>query len=371
MNVLSVCSGVGGMDRGLEAAGMNVVGLCELDSHARSVLARHWRDVPCHDDLTTLDGSDWHGRVDVVCGGTPCTDLSVAGRRAGLDGEHSRIFWDFCRVADHSAAGWVLWENVAGALSSNDGDDFAAVLWGLTGFRPTVPEDGWRTIGVCVGPRRTAVWRLLDARWFGVAQRRRRVFVVAGARAERVIPVLADAACVPRGARPGGTAGQVVAALTANGVGAGGGPDDNAGQAGHLIGFYPFSGLDCQASTEVFGTLRVGSSIGLPSGPAIAYAMRGRNDGAELELGEPDVYNALRAGDGGSSRQNGVLTPELAVRRLTPRECERLMGWPDDWTRWTADGTEISDSHRYRMCGNGVVSPVAEWIGRRIMEAAA
>ena len=89
-----------------------------------------------------------------------------------------------------------------------------------------------------------------------------------------------------------------------------------------------------------------------------------------MEMGEPDIYNTLRAGDGGSSRQNGVLTPDLAVRRLTPRECERLMGWPDDWSKWAADGRVIADSHRYRMCGNGVVAPLAEWIGRRMVTVA-
>lgn len=395
------------MDRGLEAAGMTVVGLCELDPTARSVLARHWPDVPCLDDITNFDGKAWRGRVDLVAGGTPCTDLSVAGRREGLAGEHSRIFWDFCRVATDSAAPWVLWENVAGALSSNDGEDFAAVLWGLTGFRPAVPEDGWRTIGVCVGPVRTAVWRLLDARWFGVAQRRRRVFVVAGSRTDCSLSVLVEPESVPRGTRPGSEAGESVAALTAHGVGTCG-ADDNQGQAGHLvvdlaqvtsgdnrsnpqpgdpapslaatsrpITFSPMS-FDWQAGgaserTYIHDSTPQVRSLTTSKTLAIAYplAMRGRADGAELELGEPDVYNALRAGDGGSSRQNGVLTPELAVRRLTPRECERLMGWPDDWTRWTADGIEIADSHRYRMCGNGVVSPVAEWIGRRIMEVAA
>jgi DNA (cytosine-5)-methyltransferase 1 len=117
-------------------------------------------------------------------------------------------------------------------------------------------------------------------------------------------------------------------------------------------------------------------SLGCTRHPAIAHAyplaMRGRADGAELEMGDPEIYNSLRAGDGGSSRQNALLTPDLAVRRLTPRECERLMGWPDDHTRWADDGTEIADSHRYRMCGNGVVAPVAEWIGRRLpMEVAA
>lgn len=422
MNVLSLFSGAGGLDLGLERAGMTIVGHCELDPTARQVLARHWPDVPCHPDVTTLDGRDWYGRVDVVAGGSPCTDLSMAGRRAGLAGEHSGLFWHQCRIAAQCSAGWVVWENVYGALSSNAGDDFAAVLWGLTGFRPAVPEDGWRTVGVCAGPDRTAVWRVFDAQWFGVAQRRRRVLVVAGPRDACGPEVLVEPDSVPGGTRPGRTPGQAVAALTSTGVGTSG-ADDNQAQAGHLIPALMArcgSTLDDQqtgqlvvdaaqitspvnrsnprpgdpaptvASTgrliaftakdygqdagEIAPTLRAGGGPGANGGvmPAVAYplAVRGRDGGAVMEMGEPDIYNTLRAGDGGSSRQNGVLTPDLAVRRLTPRECERLMGWPDDWSKWAADGRVIADSHRYRMCGNGVVAPLAEWIGRRMVTVA-
>lgn len=324
MRVLSLFSGAGGLDRGLELAGHEVVAQCEIDATCRELLREMWPETPIYDDVTTLDGRPWRGRVDLVAGGSPCQDLSVAGRRAGLDGERSGLFWHQCRIAAESAAGWVLWENVAGALSSNEGEDFAAVLWGLTGLRPAVPADGWRTVGVCVGPDRTAVWRLLDARWFGVAQRRRRVFVVAGPRARCGPEVLLEPESCggDLAARP--EAGEVVAALTSNGVGTCG-PDDNQAQAGHLV---------------------------------VAVS--------EFELGEAEVYNSLRAGDGGSSRQNAVLTPDLTVRRLTPLECERLMGWPDDWTRHGAVGRVFADSHRYRMCGNGVVSNVAAWIGSRL-----
>jgi len=126
------------------------------------------------------------------------------------------------------------------------------------------------------------------------------------------------------------------------------------------VGDNPTPQLSCGSSTG-------GAMLGV----AYPLAMRGRADGAELEMGDPDIYNSLRAGDGGSSRANTLLTPDLAVRRLTPRECERLMGWPDDHTRWADDGTEIADSHRYRMCGNGVVAPVAEWIGHRLMAVVA
>jgi len=412
VNVLSVCSGAGGMDLGIERAGCTIAGTCEIHPPARRILAHHWPDVPCWDDLTTLNGNDWHGRVDLVAGGTPCTDLSMAGRRDGLGGEHSRLFWDFVRVAHQSAARWVLWENVAGALSSQRGADFASVLWGLSGHLPGVPADGWATMGVCVGVERAVVWRLLDARWFGVAQRRRRVFALGCPVADigRAIAVLLEPESVCRDTRPSTPPGQGVAALTATGVGTCG-ADDNQAQAGHLIGTltcvadvlaafdstwsgrYPISD-DVGTSP----TLKVGSALGIASPPAVclsenqrgevrltdyarslssgggkpgrgypavAVAMRGRADGVEAELGEPDIYNALRAGNGGSSRQNGVITPDLAMRRLTPVECERLMGWPDGWTEPAG-----ADSHRYAACGNGVVAPVAEWIGRRLIEAA-
>lgn len=397
--VLSLFSGGGGLDLGLETAGAQVAAMCEIDPHAASVLRHHWPDTPVHDDVTTLNPEDFRGRIDLVAGGSPCQDLSVAGRRGGLDGARSGLFWHQCRIADSVHAKWVLWENVAGALSSNDGADFAAVLWGLTGALPDVPDGGWRTAGVVVGPKRTAVWRMLDARWFGVAQRRRRVFVVAGPRGACGPEVLLEPEGLRGNPEPSREAWSGVAALTARGVGTCG-ADGNQAQAGHLIpelantltardgkgaptridagqgnlipiGF-GWSNAAAQGDDVVMDGI---ASLRTKMQPAVAYplAMQGREDGAELEMGEPNVYNALRAGNGGSSRANTVLTPTLAVRRLTPVECERLMGWPDDWTRWgvTATGAvvELADSHRYRICGNGVVSPVAAWIGRRIVEA--
>lgn len=121
--------------------------------------------------------------------------------------------------------------------------------------------------------------------------------------------------------------------------------------------------------------------------PAVlAPTLRPMTDDNEPVLPEtPQITGAILTNWGGSIGANNAVdagayipvpTPavlaegSLAVRRLTPRECERLMGWPDDWTRFTADGTEVADSHRYRMCGNGVASPVAEWVGRCILKAA-
>lgn len=160
---------------------------------------------------------------------------------------------------------------------------------------------------------------------------------------------------MPRGARPGSAAGQAVAALTANGVGAGGGVDDNAAQAGHItvIDLAQITSPDNRSNPQ-------------PGDPAPSLAATSR------PITFNHIQDPIHSGDMASSLTTdglGVITGGLAVRRLTPRECERLMSWPDDWTRWRDDGTEIPDSHRYRFCGNGVVSNCTEWIGRRIIAA--
>lgn len=186
MRVGSLFSGGGGGDLGLRNAGHEVVFGCEIDPKARSVLRYHHPDVPIYHDVkeVTYDRlvADGIAIPELIMGGSPCQDLSVAGRRGGLDGARSGLFWEQCRIADECSAEWVLWENVPGAFSSNKGADFAEVLYGLTGHRPIVPDKGWKSGGICVGPKRAAVWRVLNAQAFGVPQRRRRIFVIAGPR---------------------------------------------------------------------------------------------------------------------------------------------------------------------------------------------
>ena len=195
----SLFSGLGGGDIGFDLAGWSCAWQVERDPSCRRILARHWPDVPKFDDVRDVTGAmlEQYGPVDAVIGGSPCQDLSVAGRRAGLAGERSGLFHEQLRIADECAAPWLLWENVPGALSSANGEDFATVLGLVTGFWPDVPDDGWRNAGWCVGPKRSAAWRVLDAQFVGgcrlhvdergigpVPQRRRRIFLVACAGAE-------------------------------------------------------------------------------------------------------------------------------------------------------------------------------------------
>ena len=176
---VSLFAGVGGFDLGFEQAGHTCVGQVEIDKHAQSVLKKHWPDVPLHDDVTTA--TQWAkeigliGKVDIVCGGFPCQDVSVAGKRAGIAGERSGLFWDAIQFAQEVKAQTIVLENVPGLLSSNDGRDFGVVLTALA-------DAGYRHIE----------WRVLDSQFFGVPQRRRRVIIVGSVTDRSTKPVLIE-----------------------------------------------------------------------------------------------------------------------------------------------------------------------------------
>lgn len=174
MRVRSLFSGVGGIDLGLERAGFEVISQCEKDEFRRKILARHWPEVELHDDVTQV--SYERDSADLLCGGFPCQDLSVAGRRKGLEGARSGLFFEFARIANEAVpqGGWILIENVPGLLSSKGGRDFGVLL-------STLADLGFHDIA----------WRVCDSRYFGVPQRRRRVFILArrasGQRAAKVL----------------------------------------------------------------------------------------------------------------------------------------------------------------------------------------
>ena len=397
MRAVSLFSGAGGFELGFQRAGIETVLQAENDPVCLSVLERHWPETARLHDVRQVDAASLRGRrgnlerirrgadaeplraerptgdarIGVIFGGFPCQDVSVAGKRAGLSGDRSSLWFEFERVLSQLRPRWVVVENVPGLFSSNAGRDFARVLMGLgeLGY-------GW-------------AYRVLDARWFGVPQRRRRIFVVGClGNAPRAAQVLA--VCESCGGHPqaSGEAGERVAAsLTGGAHGPGTNlpgrhheDDDNlviglADETGYRSLVARESGYRSDWETENFV---VASAVRASDGHHGWSG--GRGDGADnLVVADPiSAHEGKTYSHEGTNnfRLHNVVPVEnvapvenhpLGVRRLTPLECERLMGWPDEWTRYAADGRQIADSHRYRMCGNGVVATVAEWIGHRVV----
>lgn len=384
MRIGSLFSGAGGGDLGLIRAGHDISFACEIDPNARSILRYHHPNVPIYHDVREVTRErlerDRIPLPELVVGGSPCQDLSTAGARAGLDGERSGLFHHQCRIADEVSADWIIWENVLGAFSSNAGRDFATVLGGITGHTPAVPDGGWRTGGVCIGPKRVAVWRVCDSQYFGVPQRRRRIFVVGGPRtmARRTAEVLFESDGVRRDPPKShseteeSASSPVRRSVTSS---RGTHLTDLAGTLSTSCG----TRLDLETDCFVYEPRPVGAltthytlggatEIEGAAGhlvPQWAGSSLGEEIGAGLMVGGM-AGNQLE----GASWQVLVGEQSPVVRRLTPLECERLMGYPDHYTAQgiTDDGRTIrvADTPRYRICGNGIVTPVLEWIGRRL-----
>ena len=436
----SLFTGIGGFDLALQASGMECLWQVERDKSCRSVLKREWNGVTLYDDVVRFrsfleprnagrTSTAKPIRPNLICGGFPCQDLSVAGRRAGLAGNRSGLWFEFRRIIALLRPDWVLIENVDGLRSSNGGRDLGTILRSLGNM-----GYGW-------------AYRVLDSQWFGLAQRRERVFIVGclGSRTSAA-KILFESDCLPWHPSPSRATGQRVAASLTRGTASGRGVNEpgrrreddvnlayclNAkGGSGRIDGesetFVPVSSA---LSASGRGTERAGESRGQDvliahslraegfdasedgagrGTPIIPIDMRQSSRGATMTnnrregttggapgtgIGEPgdpaftvcgshpqaiafdernvtSKTNRSRVEPGLPCHTLHADAPRVAsifgVRRLTPRECERLQGFPDDWTRWADDGSEISDSARYRMLGNAVSVPVVKWIGNRI-----
>lgn len=411
MKVLSLFSGVGGFDMGLEQGGMETVFQCEWDKNCRTILDKHWPTVPKWDDVSTLTGKHILNHapvVDVVAWGSPCQDLSVAGARKGLEGERSGLFHEGIRIikelreeTNGQYPRISIWENVAGALNSNGGADFGVIL-------DQMAEAGAVAIE----------WSVVDAQHW-VPQRRKRVFVIAifdPAIAERCpSPLLPFSEGLPGHLTKSKPKRQSAARTLTEGSGADGSIVNAIGasiyhrgtvvnqdvNSGHMVveGFTPSSFANY---TEGVGTLRSnggdlgGGSETLVTEPMLIDGTRvndvrvyespvqtlkermgtGGNNVPMLAFDTQFGSNANVVEDVSPTLKSTQTSPSVAftefsstkmvIRRLTPLECERLMSWPDEHTRWRADGTEQADTQRYRQCGNGVVSAVAQWIATQI-----
>jgi DNA (cytosine-5)-methyltransferase 1 len=354
LQVVSLFAGIGGIDRGLDLAGASTALMCELDPHARKILARHYPHAAIHNDVTELTADDCRtaGAVPertILTAGFPCQDLSVAGRRRGMgEGTRSGLYWHVDRLLAEFRPAWVILENVPGLLSAacpcpGDGTCADTCPGELHAVSGGVCEGGCvnvhgGTMGAVLGSLANRgygfAYRVLDARHFGVPQRRRRVVIVGrlGDTGAAAAQVLLEPEGVPGNPAAGITPRPVVAGAAREGVARGG------------RGYAP----------DVAHSL-------------MAHGGRDKLDPTMFTYVAEHV-TALDTAQGGAddnTAQGGQLVafaePEVIVRRLTPLELERLQGFPDGWTEGQAD------TQRSKQLGNSVAVPVFEWVGRRLV----
>lgn len=320
MRYLSLCSGIEAASVAWHPLGWTPVAFSEIEPFPSAVLSHRFPSVPNLGDMTRH--ADWKlesGSVDLVVGGTPCQSFSVAGLRAGMADPRGNLALTFLAIVDRLRPEWVVFENVPGLLSSNGGRDFGAFLGALV-------ELGFGF-----------AYRVLDARFFGVAQRRRRVFVVANATDwRRAAAVLFESESVRRNpaksrAQRQGLARSVVACIDTE-CGASRLTHQSAAN-GHLV---PCFWNGEQVTQTLDAVLAKGQTMPEKNRfPAVLV---------------PLAFSAK----------------DYAVRRLTPVECERLQGFPDDWTSVPFRGKQAADGPRYKSIGNSMAVPVVQWIGERI-----
>ena len=426
----SVCSGIEAATAAWHHMGWEAAFFSEIEKFPCAVLQHHYPDVPLHGDFTTIKENEY-GKIDLLVGGTPCQSFSVAGLRGGLDDDRGNLALEFCRLAQREQPRWIVWENVPGVLSSNGGRDFGSILGAL--------ED----LGYGLA------YRVLDAQYFGVAQRRRRVFVVGYLGDWRpAAAVLFERHSMSGHPAPSRQARQEAAAEAATGAGGSGGngrerPDlagpltagmhkgprgTEAVESGHVVtvgtlrAHHPGT-AGTQSDTDHIVTVDAahafkvrggceGGGKGYLGSDEVAFTISTHQDqhiftepaiGWSEELtASVDLAGTLQRG-GSGGRHDGVMVPTQAfqptadcltaaygtkwngnasatngslfaqqqstVRRLTPVECERLQGFPDNFTAipWRKKGAEdCPDGPRYKALGNSMAVPVMRWIGERI-----
>ncbi len=229
MRFLSLFSGIEAASTAWEPLGWEPVAFSEIEPFPCAVLAHHWPHIPNLGDVTQIEMKHIKklGAIDIVIFGSPCQDLSVAGKRKGLQGERSGLFRSAIRIIrwarKHNGLRFALWENVPGAFSTNSGRDFAAVVREMSGADVGVPSDGWKNTGVAFGREGFTEWSVLDAQWFGVPQRRRRVFALSDFGSWRDRPPILferESLCgnpAPSREKGEGTAADVAPSITSSG----------------------------------------------------------------------------------------------------------------------------------------------------------
>lgn len=365
----SVCSGIEAASVAWSPLGWKPEWLCEFAPFPSAVLRYRYPDVVNLHDMLNIEKKEiYHERpIDLLVGGTPCQSFSVAGIRKGLDDARGNLALKFCQILRDKQPRWFIWENVPGVLSSNGGRDFAAIL---SGFR----ECGYGFS-----------YRVLDAQHFGVPQRRRRVFVV-GYLGDWRPPaaVLFERESLYGNTEPSRKKTEDTPSFTLSGFGA----------YREGVGTLKASGGDLGGGSEnliysVQGNLIGRSDSASPNGLGVqedvSYTLNATDRHVVLAIntmtvfGRPSDDLKPRMGMGigqendpqntlSANHSHGVFHQNV-LRKHTPRECERLMGFPDDWTLVPYRGKpaeECLDGPRYTACGNSMAVPVMKWLGWRV-----
>ena len=313
MTYLSVCSGIEAATVAWEPLGFKPIGFAEIEPFLCELLKQKYPNVKNYGDITQYEKWDIK-QFGVLVGGTPCQSFSIAGKRGGTDDIQGRLMYSYLDIVGKYKPQWVIWENVPGVLSSGKGLDFANFLAGLEkcGY-------GW-------------AYRVLDAQYFGVPQRRRRVFVVGYSdnRADLAAKVLFEQE-KPRTSFEAseGKKKEITGTLT-TGFGA--------------------RGFDCDTILN--------NKFAVESYTQSSFAQYKEGVGTLKASG----------GDFGDGSET-IIKEGKNIRRLTPLECERLQGFPDNYTQIEWKGKpkdQCPDSHRYKAIGNSMAVPVMRWIGERI-----
>ena len=364
MKYLSVCSGIEAATMAWHDLGWTPAGFSEIEPFPSAVLAHHYPNVTNFGDMTKYKEWNLDGSIDLLVGGTPCQSFSVAGLRKGMDDPRGNLALVYCGMLDHFRPNWFVWENVPGVLSSSGGRDFGS-------FLGAVAQLGYGF-----------AYRVLDAQFCGVAQRRRRVFVVgylgdwrpaAAVLFERHSLRRDLAPSAPQGKEPSAyfesslaqyREGDIGGTLKASGGVLGGGSETFLVQK--VYETHPADsrvkemGETCQTVTSRWGT--GGGNVPIVE----AYSIRedaGANTFSATPLTVTPALQALRPSVQSHHAQTFV-ADSVKVRRLTPTECERLQGFPDGFTNvpWRKKDTS-PEGLRYKALGNSMAVPCMQWIG--------
>lgn len=340
MTLGSLFDGIAGFPLAAERQGIKTVWISEIEANCIEIAKRHFPDAENLGDITEIDGGSIPA-VDIISFGSPCQDLSVAGGQKGLDGARSGLFMEAVRIVremrkktNGEYPKYIIWENVAGAFSSNKGEDFRRVLEEITESNIPMPKSGkWANAGM-VGIERAGgavqctAWRMLDAQFWGVPQRRKRIYLVSDFGSGRAGQILFEC--------------ESVLGYHSQGTG------EAKGNPNHIEN--SVVGTDCRGMAE-----EPGGQMKLDFGRT-----------ADRIYINATKSVTLMGRAGGGSETLAVIMERIArvvkyrVRRLTPLECERLDGFPDYWTRYGASGKEMSDNARYMALGNSIAVPCAE-----------